>query len=212
MNNSEEFPITLLPKSIKGKVKLKKYIKGDFIYEKGDNKVIYIKKGKAIKLRCDEDGEKLFPYIFSEDEFVGVNAFFTGESDWEVRASTKEVIGFEIPNYIFKEYILSTPIFTQEYIPKCTKLIYQGVRGFYIYSQGGAAAYYAYILNYFCADNNIFHFDSYTNLTKAVYVNKSSLYKITNQFIKEGIIEKNKNNIKILDRKALIQYFDSYKY
>lgn len=97
-------------------------------------------------------------------------------------------------------------------MPKCIEIIYQGLRGFYIYSQGGAAAYYAYILNYFCKENNTFHFDSYTELTKAVFVNKSTLYKITNQFIEEGIIEKNKHSIKILDREALIGYFDAYKY
>lgn len=210
--NSLEFPITLLPKSVKDKVKFKRYKKGDFIYEDGDNKIIYIKEGIGMKIRCDEDGEKVFPYMFSDDEFIGVNAYFTGGTDWEVVAYSDEVIGFEIPHSIFKEYILSTPIFTQEYIPKCTKLLFQGLRGFYIYSQGGATAYYAYILNYFCKDSNVFHFDSYTELTKAVYVNKSTLYKITNHFIDEGIIEKYKNSIKIIDREALVKYYDSYKY
>ena len=212
--HSSEFPVTLLPKSVRDKVKFKRYKKGDFIYEEGDDKIIYIKEGKAIKIRCDEDGEKLFPYMFSDDEFVGVNSYFTGGADWdwEVIASSDEVTGFEIPKSVFKEYILSTPLFTQEYLPKCTKILFNGLRGFYIYSQGGAAAYYAYILNYFCKDSNTFYFDSYTELTRAVYVNKSTLYKITNHFIDEGIIEKYKNSIKIIDREALIKHFDSYKY
>jgi CRP-like cAMP-binding protein len=209
---SSEFPITLLPRSVKDKVKFKRYKKGEFIYEDGDDKIFYIKKGRGMKVRCDEDGEKVFPYIFSDDEFIGVNAYFTGGTDWEVISHSNEVIGFEIPRSIFKEYILSTPLFTQEYLPKCTKLLFQGLRGFYIYSQGGASAYYAYVLNCFCKGSNTFHFDSYTELTKAIYVNKSTLYKITNQFIDEGIIEKHKNNITIIDKKALINYFDSYKY
>lgn len=210
--NNIEFPISLIPQKFKMKVKFKRYKKGDYIYEKGSDKIIYIKEGKAIKLRCDEDGEKLFPHIFSDDEFVGVNAFFTGESDWEVKVSSNELIAYEIPLYIFKEYILSTPLFTQEYIPKCTKFLSRGLRGFYIYSQGGAVAYYAYLLNYFCSDSDTFHFDSYTQLTKSLYVNKSSLYKITKQFVDEGIIEKNQHSIKIIDRVGLINYFDSYKY
>lgn len=209
---SSEFPVTLLPAALKNKIKFKRYKKGDFIYEQGDEKVIYIKEGKAIKVRCDEDGEKVFPYMFSDDEFAGVNAYFAGGTDWEVIAYSDEVVGYEIPNSIFKEYILSTAIFTQEYIPKCTKLIYHGVRGFYIYSQGGATAYFAYLLNYLCKDSNTFHFDSYTEITKLIYVNKSTLYKITNQFIDEGIIDKYKNSIKIIDREALLSYFESYKY
>ncbi|ADO81840.1 Crp/Fnr family transcriptional regulator [Ilyobacter polytropus] len=210
--HSSEFPITLLPKSVRDKIKFKRYKKGEFIYEDGDEKVFYIKKGRGMKIRCDEDGEKVFPYIFSDDEFIGVNAYFTGGSDWEVIAYSKEVTGFEIPKSIFKEYILSTPLFTEEYLPKCVKLLFQGLRGFYIDSQGGAAAYYAYVLSCFCKESNIFHFDSYTELTKAVYVNKSTLYKITNQFIDEGIIEKYKNSIKIINREALVKYFDTYKY
>jgi len=210
--HSSEFPLTLLPKSVKEKVKFKRYKKGEFIYENGSDKIIYMKGGQAMKLRCDEDGEKVFPYIYSGGEFIGVNAFFAGGSDWEVIAQSNEVTGFEIPDYIFKEYILSTPLFTQEYLPKCVEIIYQGLRGFYIYSQGGALAYYAYLLNCFCKDSNTFHFDSYTELTKSIYVNKSTLYKITNQFIDEGIIEKYKTSIKIIDREALISYFESYKY
>ena len=209
---SSEFPVTLLPNSVKDKIKFKKYKKGDYLYEDGDDKIIYIKKGKGMKIRCDKDGEKVFPYMFSDDEFIGVNAYFTGGSDWEVIAYTDEVIVFEIPKSIFKEYILGTPIFIEEYLPKCTKLLFQGLRGFYIYTQGGAVAYYAYILNCFCKDTNIFPFDSYTDMTKSVYVNKSTLYKITKQFIDEGIIEKNIHSIKIIDRKALIKYFDSYRY
>ncbi|WP_319370027.1 cyclic nucleotide-binding domain-containing protein [uncultured Ilyobacter sp.] len=210
--HSSEFPLTLLPKSVKDKVKFKRYKKGEFIYEDGDDKIFYIKEGKGMKIRCDEDGEKIFPYIFSNDEFIGVNAYFTGGSDWEVIVYSKEVIGFEIPNSIFKEYILSTPLFIEEYLPKCIQLLFQGLRGFYINSQGGAAAYYAYVLSCFCKDSNIFYFDSYTELTKSIYVNKSTLYKITNQFINEGIIEKDKHSIKIIDREALTRYFDSYKY
>ncbi|WP_028857676.1 Crp/Fnr family transcriptional regulator [Psychrilyobacter atlanticus] len=213
--DSLEFPVTLLPKSVKDKIKFKRYKKGNLLYGQGDDKVFYIKKGNAIKIRCDEDGEKIFPYMFSDDEFVGVNACFTSGSDWdwEVIASSNEVTGYEIPTSIFKKYILSTSLFMEDYMPKCTNILFQGLRGFYIYSQGGAAAYYAYIIsNYFCKDSNTFYFDSYTQLTRAVYVNKSTLYKITNQFIHEGIIEKYKNSIKVIDRKALIKYFDSYKY
>lgn len=208
-----EFPLTLLPSVVKDKVTFKRYKKGEYIYENGNDNIFYIKEGKGVKIRCDEDGEKIYPYMFSDDEFIGVNAYFTGETDWEVIAYTDEVTGVEIPKKIFKEYILSTPIFTQEYLPKANRLLTEGVRGFYIYSQGGAAAYFAYLLlNYFCKDNNLFHFESYTMLTKAVYVNKSTLYKITNQFIDEGLIEKYKNTIKVLDREGLLQYFSSYKY
>lgn len=209
-----EFPVVLLPKAVRNQAKFKRYKRGDFIFEQGNNKVFYMKEGTAVKVRCDEDGEKTYPYMFSDDEFIGVNAYFTGRSnwDWEVIASSDEVIGYEMSYATFKEYILSTPIFTQQYLPKCTKLLFQGLRGFYIYSQGGATAYYAYILNCFCENSNVFHFDSYTELTKTIYVNKSTLYKITNQFIEEGIIEKNKHSIKILDREALIGHFENYKY
>lgn len=212
---SVEFPITLLPNSVKEKIKFKRYKKGNIIFGQGEKKVFYLKKGNAIKIRYDEDGEKIFPYMFSGDEFIGVNICVNGKSDWdwEVIASTIEVTGFEIPVSIFKQYILMTPLFMEEYMPKAINILIQGLRGFYIHSQGGAAAYYAYIIaTYFCKNTNTFYFDSYTQLTKAVYVNKSSLYKITNQFIEEGIIEKSKHSIKIIDRKALESYFDSYKY
>ncbi len=210
-----EFPLTMLPASLRHKVKFKKYKKGDYIFEQGTDNIIYLKSGKAIKIRCDDDDEKIFPYMFSGDEFVGVNSYFKGIEgwDWEVMAFSDEVEGYEIPTHLFRDYILSTPLFTQEYLPKCTKIISQGLRGFYIYSQGGAVPYFAYILlNYFCENSNVFYFDSYSYLTKAVYVNKSTLYKITNQFIEEGLMEKNKHNLKILNRKALKKYYESYKY
>lgn len=209
---TKEFPMALIPEEVKKKVKFKRYSKMDFIYEQGEDKIIYIIKGQALKVRIDEDGEKTFPYIFSNDEFAGVNAYFAGGSDWEVVALSREVEGIEIPTSIFEEYILTTPLFIKKYIPKCTKLLYQGLRGFYIYTQGGTVAYFAYLLCIMSKDKNIIQFDSYTDLTRLIYTNKSSLYRITNQLTEEGLIEKNKNTITIQDRKGLEKYFESYKY
>ena len=201
----------LVPLELRNKITYKKYYKKDLIYSNDSNKVLYIISGVSYIVKYDDQGEIIFPYIITPDEFLGINNLLGSSfGSWEVIIDSMSAEVYEIPKDIFNKYILPSPIFLESYLEKSSNVITHIAKAFYIYNQGGAVAYFAFFLEYIFTKFNLFTLKRYPDLTKVLCISKATLYNITNKFIEEGVVIKEKNELILLDKKKLKTYFEDF--
>lgn len=206
-----DFPLSLIPKELQKKIIYKEYINKSLILSSDQNKIIYLISGYAHIVRYEESGEHIYPYVFSDDEFIGTKNFVSNPQPiWDVIANTGKAYGYEIPPEIFDKYILPSPIFINHYLLKISKIFSQGNKAYYIYFKGGAMAHFAFILDYAFSVYGVFTIDKYSNLTRLISASKASLYNFTNELIERKIIKKERSSLILLDKKKLRGYFEHY--
>lgn len=201
----------LVPLELRNKIIYKKYYKNDLIYSNDSNKVLYMISGISYIAKYDDQGEIIFPYIITPDEFLGINNLLGSSfGSWEVIVNSPSAEVYEIPKDIFNKYILPSPIFLEYYLEKSSNIVAHIAQAFYIYNQGGAVAYFAFFLEYIFTKFNLFTIKRYLDLTKVLYISKATLYNITNKLIEDGAIKKEKNALILLDKKKLKMYFEDF--
>lgn len=205
--------IEKVPLEIREKLITKKYSFGEFINSGDEKKFYLITKGTVIFCRYQKDRKVIFPYFFKRGILLGFRLYFDdSQGDWELESFSDDTTVLEIPRDILKKYVLNDDEMWGRIMKDCFKIMAIAFRGVYIHAQGGAKAYFAYILYLNSVESSRILFNSYTELTSILTVNRAHLYKMTREFSDVGLIVQNKNIVEVLDREGLKEYFKDYIY
>ena len=188
---------------------IKTFKKGEFIYTTGwDRKVGYIFSGEVLASKHFSGKVILYPIGFKAEDFIGINLYFLDPKndsffDFIAKLDGTKIAFLEKPLF---EKLLKKTEFIKILVENNKKIICNtlALTTFLIY---GAIGYFTYIL-YHTRDEEKVYFDRFLDYCDYLNINKSRLYEITNRLIKEGVINKKKKCINILDLNKLKYYFE----
>ncbi|WP_169712895.1 Crp/Fnr family transcriptional regulator [Psychrilyobacter atlanticus] len=209
MDEKENFLFyNLLTDEEKESLKLKVYEKGEILVSfENIQKYYFILDGK-VKLFKNLDRLKLMGVsILSKGYILGILVFLTGErSPGDAIAATDIVKVIEIdPNIIkrlkeesleFNSYLLDLAVKRgMETVEALTVKNFSGIKGIIAY----------YLIR--CSENGYLYIENYDEVIDYLNISHNGFYSTLNKLVKDKLIEKSKNSIKILDAQKLKELY-----
>jgi|GEM_PF-1854389 len=202
-----------VPQNIREKLKVRKYSYGEFIGVRDEKKLYLILDGTVAFCRYQKDRKVIFPYLFKRGVLLGLRFYFDDkQGDWEHESFSDDTKVLEIPRDILKNYIFNDEEIFGRIMKDCLKIMGIAFRGVYIHAQGGAKAYFAYLLYLNSGESRRIILKQYSILTSILTVNRAHLYKMTRELTEKALIAQDKNVVEVLDRDGLREYFEDYIY
>jgi CRP/FNR family transcriptional regulator len=197
---------------------LKKYKKGDIIFTENQaiERIYFIKSGRVFLKSVDVDGNEFIYNVVLENDFFGLSSMIDAHTMASAQAACDcEVYSLEAN--VFNEILLKNPqmcLFIVKFIVK--KFRASAIRSKNIAAKDSKRLFSTYIISLIMdrgivkEDDSIIVYNDLTNeeISNLLGVSRETLSRVFNHAKKEGLIDYNRKEIKVLDLDGLINYSD----
>ncbi|GLI55643.1 hypothetical protein PM10SUCC1_11570 [Propionigenium maris DSM 9537] len=201
-----------IPEDVLNNLSIKEYHKGDLFCTREDKNIYVVLKGTVRGIRFHGMNEIYYPFLFKPGDSIGfLYSLKPYEKNWEVVVVSKTVEVIVFNPSIIEKYIMNDLKAFKYFVLNTMDAVERGMTSFFLRIYGGSEALFAYgLVNN--EDKGRVAFESYTNLAKGLGISRSMLYRIIKKFVREGLIQKEKNEIIIKNKRGLIDVYKKYTY
>ncbi|UUV17071.1 Crp/Fnr family transcriptional regulator [Fusobacteria bacterium ZRK30] len=211
MKEKEKFPFyNLLTLEEKKSLKIKTYEKNEIItlIEEVD-KFYFILEGEARFFKNLEKIRLASVSILSEGYIIGIMKFLNGKGAGDVVVTTDTLKAIKLDISIVKRLLEESVRFSNYVLNIAAKRWIETVDVMTIRNFSGNKGIIAYYLIKKSKEGYIY-IENYNEVINGLNISGNGFYSTINKFIKDGIIEKSENSIKILNYEKLKGFYIDY--
>lgn len=163
--------------------------------------VFYILEG-TVRVECvTEYGKSFLVDELSQNEFVGKFSYMYEQNLFCDIKATSDVSLLKISKATFDK-LQKNPEFLKLFLYKISSRIYYMYKKLMVKNLFSSEELFAYYLLKH-ADGDVFRFKSTSELCHTFAMSRKGLYNVLNKLIRQGVIKKEQNSIRILDSRHL---------
>ncbi|WP_028857340.1 Crp/Fnr family transcriptional regulator [Psychrilyobacter atlanticus] len=211
MKDKEKFPFyNLLTVEERKNFKVKIYKKNEIItLIEEEEKFYFILEGEARFFKNLEKIRLASASILSEGYIIGIMKFLNGVGAGDAVVTTNTLKAIKLDVNMVKRLLEESVKFSNYILNITSKRWVETVEVMTIRSFSGNKGIIAYYLIKKSKEGYIY-IENYNEVIKGLNISGNGFYSTINKFLKDGIIEKSKNSIKILNYERLKEFYIDY--